>query len=158
VDVAPHETVLHEGHPSWLSITGLYVAGFLIAAAEGGAVGAVTDDVGLGIAGFAALMLVVLGVGFLKLVSTTYAITSERLTIRRGLLSRRTQEARLSRVQNVTTRQSFVERVLGIGTVDFDTAAGGDYDFTFAGVSDPGQIVRIVDDAQEAASGSSPMG
>jgi uncharacterized membrane protein YdbT with pleckstrin-like domain len=151
VDLSPGEIILLEGHPSWLSIVGFYVLGFLLAAAAGGATGAIANDVGLGIAVFAAVLVIVLIAGFIKRVSTRYGITTERLTIRRGLLSRDSQEARLARVQNVTTRQSFPERVLGIGTVDFDTAAGSDYDFAFRGVSDPAHVVRVVDDALEAA-------
>jgi uncharacterized membrane protein YdbT with pleckstrin-like domain len=158
VDVAPGETVLLEGHPSWLSIVGFYVLGFLVSAAVGGAVGAIASDVALGIAAGAAVLLVVLVVGFVRRISTTYGITDERLTIKRGLLSRDTQEARLTRVQNVTTRQSFFQRLLGIGTVDFDTAAGSDYDFSFTGISDPARVVRIVDDAQEASARQAPGG
>ena len=42
-----------------------------------------------------------------------------------------------------------LERLLGIGTVDFDTAAGAAYDFSFHGVEDPRRIVRTVDAALE---------
>lgn len=77
----------------------------------------------------------------------TYTITSERLTIEVGILSRELHETRLERVQNVTARQSLLERALGIGTVDFDTAGGAEYSFSFAGVDDPRAIVHVVHDA-----------
>jgi uncharacterized membrane protein YdbT with pleckstrin-like domain len=76
--------------------------------------------------------------------ATTYTITSERLTIRLGLLSRELHETRLERVQNVGTRQSLVDRLLDIGTVDFDTAGGAGFDFVFRGVAAPEEIVRTV--------------
>ena len=60
--------------------------------------------------------------GFLRRARTTYTITDRRLSIGRGLFSRDVHEARLDRVQNVYSRQTMLERLLGIGTVDFDTA------------------------------------
>jgi hypothetical protein len=34
--------------------------------------------------------------------------------------------------------------VLGIGDVDFDTAGTDDYEFRFAGIDDPGQLVKLM--------------
>jgi len=42
--------------------------------------------------------------------------------------------------------------MLQVGTVDFDTAAGDDYDFSFAGVADPQEVVQAVHRAQRTAS------
>ena len=39
--------------------------------------------------------------------------------------------------------------MLRVGTVDFDTAAGTAYDFSFRGVDDPRGIVRTVNSALE---------
>jgi uncharacterized membrane protein YdbT with pleckstrin-like domain len=104
----------------------------------------------------AAAVLIVIVITFLvglkRRLSTTYTITSQRLSIRLGLLSRELHETRLERVQNVGTRQSLLERALGIGTVDFDTAGSAGFDFAFHGVTDPQQIVRTVNDALRAES------
>jgi uncharacterized membrane protein YdbT with pleckstrin-like domain len=81
--------------------------------------------------------------------AVTYTITNRRLTIRSGLLSRELHETRLERLQNVNSRQRLLERMLGVGTVDFDTAGGAAYDFRFRGVEDPGRIVRTVNAALE---------
>lgn len=78
--------------------------------------------------------------------ATTYTITDQRLTIQLGLLSRELHETQLVRVQNVASRQSLLERMLGIGTVDFDTAGGAGFDFAFRGVADPREIVHTVHD------------
>jgi uncharacterized membrane protein YdbT with pleckstrin-like domain len=78
-------------------------------------------------------------------------ITSERLHIRHGLLAKKTQETRVQRVQNVNTEQSFIQRVLQVGTVDFDTAGTDDSEFRFVGVANPEEVVRAVDRAQRAA-------
>jgi uncharacterized membrane protein YdbT with pleckstrin-like domain len=95
-------------------------------------------------------------IGFVNRLQTTYTITSRRLTIHTGLLSRELHETRLERVQNVNSRQTLLERILRVGTVDFDTAAGADYDFSFRGVSTPGAVVRTVDRAIHDLQGVDP--
>ena len=40
-----------------------------------------------------------------------------------------------------------LQRLLQIGDVDFDTAAGDDYNFVFSGVADPAEVVHMVDQA-----------
>ena len=98
-------------------------------------------------------------IGFVRRMATTYTITSRRLNIRRGVLSREIQETRLERVQNVNYRQTVYQRVMRIGDVDFDTAASDDYDFVFVGVADPGEVVHRVDQATGAeAAGSHGLG
>ncbi|MDQ6836491.1 MAG: PH domain-containing protein, partial [Actinomycetota bacterium] len=89
----------------------------------------------------------VLLVAQLRRMQVRYAITSRRLTIETGLLSRRLHQARLGRVQNVASDQTVAQRMVGIGTVQFDTAGEAEFDFCFRGVSDPRAIVRTVDHA-----------
>ena len=55
-------------------------------------------------------------------------------------------------MQNVNTSQTFVSRILRVGTVDFDTAGTDDSDFTFTGVGNPHEVVEAVDRAQREAS------
>src|SRR5690242_364155 len=127
MDLESGEQVIFEGHPSWRSILGFYIKGLLIAVVIGAILGvAVTIPAGSG-AGAAVLVLLLIA-GWLKRVFTTYAITNKRLYIRRGIVARREQQTQLSRIQNVNTNQSVFQRLLAVGTVDFDTAAGDDYD------------------------------
>jgi uncharacterized membrane protein YdbT with pleckstrin-like domain len=148
MDLHEGETVIFEGRPSWRAILGFYVVGLLLAAAAG-AIVALVDTTGLGIGVGIALFALVVLVGYLRRLSTRYVISDERLWIQRGVLSRHTQETRLTRLQNVNTDQSVFERVLRIGTVDFDTAGSDapDADFAFRGVSNPGGVSRTVDAA-----------
>jgi uncharacterized membrane protein YdbT with pleckstrin-like domain len=147
VELGPGEHVLFEGHPSWRSTLGFYLKGLLLALVVGVVVYLATDDeLWTGLAAFFVFDLVGT-IGLLKRLATTYKVSDRRLWIRRGLLSRAVQETRLDRVQNVNTEQSFLDRILRIGTVDFDTAAGDDYDFSFEGVADPEGISRQVDRA-----------
>ncbi len=149
--LSPGEQVIFSGHPSWRAILGFYLKGIVVAAIAGALAklfGADSATVFLIV--LVAIALAVL-VGFVKRVATTYTITSRRLNIRRGILSREIQETRLERVQNVNYRQSIYQRVMQIGDVDFDTAASDDYNFVFAGVANPDEVVHRVDQATGAA-------
>jgi uncharacterized membrane protein YdbT with pleckstrin-like domain len=154
MDLEPGEQVIFEGHPSWRSILGFYIKGLLAAAVIGAIVAGVTkatdDEVKTGLVTAAVIVIFVLVVivGWVKRLFTTYTISNHRLHIRRGIISRKEQQTQISRVQNVNTNQGVIERLLQIGTVDFDTAAGGDYDFKFAGVADPHEVVEAVHRAQ----------
>jgi len=141
------EHVIFDGHPSWRGTLSFYVKGVLLAVipplialvAGVSAAGAVAI--------FAAAVALVVLVGLLWRLTTTYTITNQRLTIRRGLLSRHLQQTRVERVQNVNVDQSLVDRLVRVGQVDFDTAGSDDADFAFRGVANPAAVVRAVDEA-----------
>ncbi|MCW2990601.1 MAG: hypothetical protein JWM73_1195 [Solirubrobacterales bacterium] len=149
MDLHSGEQIIFTGRPSWRSTLQFYLGGLLLAAVAG-VIAALAKDTGLGVAVGIGVFVVVLVVGFLKRLGTHYIVTNERLHIRRGLISRHVQETRLERVQNVNTDQSVFERILQIGTVDFDTAGTTDSDFSFTGVGQPERVVAAVDRAQRA--------
>jgi uncharacterized membrane protein YdbT with pleckstrin-like domain len=120
------------------------IAGIALLVSSSGAAGGI-------FAGGAALVILV---GFVRRIATVYTITNQRLRIKRGILAKRIQQTRIDRVQNVNTDQSVLERVLRVGTVDFDTAGTDDSDFTFAGVSSPSRVVEAVDRAQHEGAGA----
>jgi len=146
LNLSPGEQVIFEGHPSWRAILGFYLKGIVVAAVVG-VIAKLID--GNGSAFLVVLVVIALTVliGFVKRVATTYTITDRRLNIKRGIVSREIQETRLERVQNVNYRQSVYQRLMQIGDVDFDTAATDDYNFVFAGVADPADVVHRVDQA-----------
>jgi len=144
---------MFQGHPSWRSIIAFYIKGLFVVLIAAFVVGIVTNIAGDSTdAGLVALVAVV-GVavvvlaGFIKRITVHYTITTRRLHIKRGIISREIQETRLERVQNVNYDQSALQRLLQVGDVDFDTAAGDDYNFVFAGVANPEEVVERVDRA-----------
>ncbi|HEX6388636.1 MAG TPA: PH domain-containing protein [Solirubrobacteraceae bacterium] len=150
MDLQPGEEIVFEGHPSWRAILGFYVLGIAAAVVVGLLVGIVADT-GPGVVVVLAGLAVVLVVGLVKRIETRYVVTNQRLRIRRGVLSRRVQQTRLDRVQNVNTSQSLLDRVLGVGTVDFDTAGSDDSEFAFRGIASPDEVVAAVDRAVREA-------
>jgi uncharacterized membrane protein YdbT with pleckstrin-like domain len=148
LDLHPGESIIYEGHPSWRSILGYYIRGFLIALVIG-AIGYALDGTGLGLGFWLLVFAIVLVAGFIRRFATVYTITSQRLRIKQGIIARHVQQTDIERVQNVNTNQSVIDRMLQVGTVDFDTAGTGDSDFKFAGVEDPQEVVAAVDRAQK---------
>jgi uncharacterized membrane protein YdbT with pleckstrin-like domain len=159
LNLSAGERVIFQGHPSWRAIIGFYLKGIAIAALVG--VVARLFDVDDGTVFLLVLAIIGLTVliGFVKRVATVYTITDRRLNIKRGIVSREVQETRLERVQNVNFSQSVYQRIVQIGDVDFDTAAGDDYNFVFAGVANPEDVVHRVDQATGAsAAGTHGLG
>lgn len=159
LNLSPGERVIFQGHPSWRAILGFYLKGILVAALAGVVFKLFGADSGTVFLVVLVIVGVTVLVGFVKRVATTYTITDRRLNIRRGIVSREVQETRLERVQNVNYRQSVYQRLVQVGDVDFDTAAGDDYNFVFAGVADPQDVVHSVDQATGAnAAGAHGLG
>lgn len=119
---------------------GVGVAAGLLSAAVLGRVSALWV-----VAGVLVVFAFGLGRGQIRRRRTTYTITDRRLRIEVGLLARDVHETRLEQVQNVRSSQSALERLLGIGTVTFDTAGGAAFDFSFRGVAEPRHIAQTVD-------------
>jgi uncharacterized membrane protein YdbT with pleckstrin-like domain len=157
MELEPGEKIIFEGHPSWRSILGFYVKGIvfvvIVAAIAAGATRVANDEVDTGLVTLIAIVLlvIVLVAGYVKRLFTTYTISTHRLHIRRGIIARAEQQTLINRVQNVNTHQSVLQRMLMYGDVNFDTAAGDDFDFQFAGVSQPHEVVDAVHKAQRDA-------
>lgn len=130
---------------------GFYIKGFVISIA----VSAISYYlISLGKATSVLIFLVIMGItilwGLIHRIAIRYTITNRRLNIKRGIIARNVQEAKIERVQDVTYNQSVYQRIMQIGDVNFDTAAHeSESDFTFAGVADPSNVVDEVHRAGE---------
>ena len=150
------ETELYAGRPSWRALMSFYVGGIGLAALVLVILGLLAGEWALAAAIAAALAVLTLLIGWFRRVSTKYLITTQRLRISRGIVRRHVQETRLERVQNVNYQQGVLDRVLGVGTVDFDTAGTDDAEFRFDWVNGPEKVVRAVDDAIHEAPAEAP--
>src|SRR4051794_14344425 len=152
MDLHPDEEIVFEGHPSWRGVLSFYISGVGAAVVLGIVVGLIAGSVIGSVVAVAGIAAVIIG-GLLKRIATHYVVTTQRLRIRRGILAKKVQQTRIDRIQNVNTQQRFIDRVLRVGTVDFDTAGTDDSDFTFRGIADPDEVVGAVDRAQRIAAG-----
>jgi uncharacterized membrane protein YdbT with pleckstrin-like domain len=167
VDLLPGEHVLFEGHPSWRSKVSHFVAWTPLALLPF-IVAVILDanDIGTWLSLWqwflvsAVLVILVVAVDVIRRYATYYAVTTQRLRVRVGLLSRSEQTTRFDRIQNVDIRQSLMDRMLKVGTVDFDTAGAseGPDQFKFRGIADPQSLVRIVAENSDLGGARSTTG
>jgi uncharacterized membrane protein YdbT with pleckstrin-like domain len=139
------ESLIWEGRPTWRAMLSFYIKWGILALLPAIVVailnGVFDTDISQSLAILATIILLVavVAIGWLLRIGTYYLITDHRIMIRRGILSRRERSASIDRVQNVNTSQTFIERMLNTGRVDFDTAGSdaSDADLTFVGIDDP---------------------
>jgi uncharacterized membrane protein YdbT with pleckstrin-like domain len=151
MDLHGDERVIYSSNPSWRSQFGAHVLIVVGAILIGAVVLLAVSPDWIGVA--VGIVLAVAGVAWLwvQRSRTTYVITTHRLRVREGFLAKEVQETRLDRIQNVTVSQSVPQRLLRVGTVDYDTAGDDGSRFRMTGVSNPDGVVRIVDRTQRSA-------
>jgi uncharacterized membrane protein YdbT with pleckstrin-like domain len=71
------------------------------------------------------LALVLVAVPLLRWRTTHYVITTHRLLFRTGILSRHGRDIGLSRITDVSYRQTLWDRIINSGTVSIETAGEG---------------------------------
>ncbi|MGE4427339.1 MAG: PH domain-containing protein [Solirubrobacteraceae bacterium] len=151
MDLHGDEKILYAGNPSWRSQIKGHLLTILAAILVGAIVVLAVDPVGIGIGIAIAVLLVGMVLLWIERSRTRYVISTHRLHVREGFLAKEVQETRLDRITNVTTSQSVPERLLRIGTVDYDTAGDDGSRFQMTGVPHPDRLVRVVDQAQREA-------
>jgi uncharacterized membrane protein YdbT with pleckstrin-like domain len=72
---------------------------------------------------------------------SVYTLTTERLRTRRGVLAQRRDELELYRVRDIAVRQSFWQRLVGVGSVELVTSDR----------SDPRLVLPSIPDFEHAA-------
>ena len=152
MDLRADERALYEGRPSWRALMTFYLAGIGLAIVVVVVLGFLADEMGLAIGIAAVIVALTLLIGFVRRVGTKYLLTNQRLRITRGIVRKNVQETRLDRVQNVNYNQGVLDRMFGVGTVDFDTAGTDDSEFRFEWINNPEHVVRSVDEATHSAS------
>ncbi|MGH6864857.1 MAG: PH domain-containing protein [Methyloceanibacter sp.] len=122
-------TVMYEAHPAmfrahpfWFILCVLLIAAF-----------------GLG--------LLILFYWYVKTRATTLTVTDHDLMYERGILSKDRLAVSLRHVRSVQVTQGFVNRLLGVGTIQVSTA-GDEPEFTVADLPDPHEIREAISKAQ----------
>lgn len=147
-DSGPEQEVLRV-HPAMVRAHPLAGVGLLLALAIG--------IVGTGITLFTAPPFAI-GFGLLALVgiiwfciwkiqswTTTLIITTKRTTLRRGILSRSQREVLHDRVQDVQVQQSFLDRMLGVGSLGLSTSSDEGVEITVADVPNVLHVRKVID-------------
>jgi len=99
--------------------------------------------------GYVVLLLLALLAGgaaslWLRRLATVYVVTTRRIIERRGVLGRQEKEVEIRDIRLLSVEQSFLERLLGIGRIEINTAAGNEVEMTFAGFADPLRVKALI--------------
>lgn len=87
---------------------------------------------------------------FLSLVEN-YLITSERIKISRGLLSKDYDNFELIRIKDIDITQALTERMLGLGDIHILGADASTPDVTLRNISNPNEVYELLRKAWMAA-------
>lgn len=127
--LARGEKVVFTAHSHWKNVVGpVLVVVLAVAAIVGGLVWLVPDPQTQAwqrwaIVGVATLLALAFGLWpFVNWLASTDTLTTRRLISRRGVFSREGRELPIDRVQAVSYRRTFLDRVLGCGTLVVQTA------------------------------------
>ena len=129
--LADDEEVVRHLHPHWLTVFWPVVLFLLLVggASFGAALvppGPQQGVVRLAIVALALLLLLVyVVVPLLRWRTTHYVVTTHRLLFREGILARRGRALGLSRITDVSFRQTLWDRVVRSGTLTIETAGDG---------------------------------
>ena len=122
-------TVIYEAHPAmfrahpfWFILSVLLIAAF-----------------GLGI--------LILLYWYIKTRATALTITEHEIMYEQGILSKDRTSVSLKHVRAVRVTQRFINRILGVGTVEISTA-GDEPEFEVKNMPDPHQIREAISRAQ----------
>jgi uncharacterized membrane protein YdbT with pleckstrin-like domain len=101
------------------------------------------------------LLIAAFGVGiilllywYIKTRATALSVTNQEIMYERGILSKDRTSVSLAHVRSVHITQGFINRILGVGTIQISTA-GDEPEFTIGDMPDPHLIREAITKAQE---------
>ena len=97
------------------------------------------------------VVFVVIGAVFVYLVTVVlyrryswrYLIDGETIESREGVIARKVHSIRVRDLRNINVNQTFVQRLMGVGDVEFSSAGGSGIEVVFLGVNDPMQVKAL---------------
>ncbi len=122
------EKILHTGHISLWSVSGLLVLGLVLLPVFG-------------------IGLVLWAIAFIKFKTTELAITNKRVIAKFGFISRKTVELNINKVESIQVDQSVLGRLFDFGTLVISGA--GNPQAPIPGISNPMAFRRAFIEAQD---------
>jgi uncharacterized membrane protein YdbT with pleckstrin-like domain len=101
------------------------------------------------------VLILAFGIGILLLLywyihtrQTALTVTENELLYEKGILSKDRTSVSLKHIRSVHVTQGFMNRLLGVGTIQISTA-GDQPEFTVKDMPDPGEIREAISKAQD---------
>jgi uncharacterized membrane protein YdbT with pleckstrin-like domain len=89
--------------------------------------------------------LIIFLVWWIKTKGTELTVTNERVSLRKGILSKFTNDVYLTDIRNVQLYQSFWQRVFRVGSVAISSAGNEGIEIEVKGIPNPDRIKEIID-------------
>jgi uncharacterized membrane protein YdbT with pleckstrin-like domain len=123
------EEILWRGHPSnwhyfWAWVLGIVLAAVLV--------------------GFFIILWIVLDRS-----RRTYTVTPTKVIIEQGLLAKNSDEVRIQDIRSIAMKKSFLAGLVGIGDLEFSSAAAADAEIIFRSVADVETVRDLVRSRQQ---------
>jgi uncharacterized membrane protein YdbT with pleckstrin-like domain len=143
----PGEQIAFDLHPHWWYFAPLGTLAVAIVAAAVVVTVTLKDATQtytlLGVAVFAAVWLVVFLVKLAEWRTTQFVLTSDRLIVRSGVLSKQGREIPLERINDLSYHQSFFERLVGAGDLVIESAGERGQDM-FSRIPHPAHAQQLI--------------
>jgi uncharacterized membrane protein YdbT with pleckstrin-like domain len=123
----PGENLILRDHPHWIVVVKSLVVPIILLVAAA-AIDVTANNTGIeNLKLFATLAAIAIAglwliVVWIRWQSTAYTLTDQRIKIETGVFGRQSKMIPIDRVQDCTTRQSLIGRILGYGRVEVDAA------------------------------------
>ncbi len=92
------------------------------------------------------LGLIILLIWWLQTLGTKLTVTNERITLRKGILSKYTNEVFHTDIRNVQLDQSFFQRVFDVGTIAISTSGQEGIEISVQGIPHPQMVRDLIDE------------
>lgn len=151
--LAPNETQLYKARFHWLCYAMAWVALALLLVLISWIFVYTTAWVEVTLLGVCVVGLLALLQSMVSIWTTEIGVTNHRLILKRGWLSRSTDEFQLKAIEQVNFKQGFVGRIFGFGQVDVH-GTGMD-DLHIPAVADPLVFLKAIEEATSPSKAAS---
>ncbi len=137
---ASGELILHRAHPSWLGYTKALFLVVLLAIA-GGLLFVIQLE--YTVIALLCASSTLIGIGISRY-SHEYIVTRERVELIWGIIGRSSKEARICDIRSIDVYESGIKGLLGLGTIDFSTAANAGIEVQFKNMRRAHEVKDLV--------------
>jgi uncharacterized membrane protein YdbT with pleckstrin-like domain len=140
------EPVLYHARPVYWRVHPLQLLFAIVAIGLGGVLPGIFKDSRLW--ALPAAVVVVVITQWIKSYLTRLTVTATRVTLRKGILTKRIEEVRIVDIRNITIDQRLLQRMLDIGDLGLSTAGQADVELEIANIPRPWQAKEAIDSAR----------
>jgi membrane protein YdbS with pleckstrin-like domain len=142
------EVILHHAHPSWLGYTKASLPLLLLLAIAGGLLFVIQLEYAIIALLCASSTFIAIGIARY---SHDYIVTRERVELIWGIIGRSSKEARICDIRSIDVYESGLKGLLGLGTIDFSTAANAGIEVQFKDMRQAHEVKDLVRKLQRAS-------